>query len=185
MLDKNPGFNYKLAMNNNIMKKESALSQNMEDYLEAIMLICLKNDVARVKDVAAKLGVRKPSVISALKKLSDLGMITHEHYGYIKLTDKGMQVAQGIYNTHVLIYDFFTTVLGVDAETADHDACMIEHYISHETRERLTKFIDFVKCYPHKDVDAPWLVNFRHFLETGNVRSCECVCKEKSAPAAE
>lgn len=160
-------------MDNNNPASSLDLSQNMEDYLETIMLITADKNVARVKDVASKLGVKKPSVISALKKLSDLGMIVHEHYGYIQLTDKGLKVAQGVYRNHVLLYDFFTKVLGVEEETADKDACMIEHYLSYETRERLTKFIDFVERFPQEDIDAPWLVNFRSFLETGEVKVCE------------
>lgn len=167
-------------MLNNGTNREYDLSQNMEDYLETIMLIAAEKNVARVKDVAARLGVKKPSVISALKKLSDFGMIAHEHYGYIQLTEKGMKVAQGVYRNHVLLYEFFTKVLGVEEETADHDACMIEHYLSHETRERLTKFIEFVDSYPQKDMDAPWLVNFRSFLETGEVKLCDRLMPEQT-----
>ncbi len=160
-------------MANRVMVTQTSLSQSMEDYLETIMLIAAEQEVVRVKDVAAKMGVKKPSVVSALKALSERGLLLHEHYGYIKLTPGGMQVAQGVYAKHRLLFEFFTRVLGVDEQTADHDACMIEHYIGDQTRERLLKFIEFVRRYPEEDREAPWLLNFRHYLETGEVKLCE------------
>ncbi|MEA2101123.1 MAG: metal-dependent transcriptional regulator [Thermodesulfobacteriota bacterium] len=141
-----------------------------EDYLETIMLLDETHDVVRVKDVAQKMGVKRPSVVSAIKSLGKKGLAVHEHYGFIKLTSEGMRIAERVYANHKLLYAFFTQVLGVNHEIADRDACMVEHNISEETRQKLIKFIEFVNKHPDKE--APWLLNFRHYAKTGKVRLC-------------
>lgn len=149
-----------------------SLSQSLEDYLETIMLLDREQDAVRVKDVAENMGVKKPSVVSAVRSLEEKGYLVHEHYGFIKLTSKGLEIAEDVYRNHQLLYTFFSTVLGVDDEIADKDACMIEHYISDHTRDRLIKFIEFVNRYPSEGEDAQWLVNLRHYMETGDVLGC-------------
>lgn len=153
-------------------KEEKTLSSNQEDYLETIMLLDDEQDVVRVKDVAAKMGVKRPSVVSALKSLAEKGMVEHEHYGYIRLTNSGRKVAEGVYHKHRLLYEFFTRVLDVDEETADRDACFLEHYISNLTKERLIRFIEFVNNFPKQDQEAQWLINFKGYLKTGKVDPC-------------
>jgi len=161
---------YKLAMANK--KQEKSLSSNQEDYLETIMLLDDEQNVVRVKDVAARMGVKKPSVVSALKSLAEKGMVEHEHYGYIRLTDAGRKVAEGVYHKHRLLYEFFTRVLDVDEATADRDACFLEHHISSLTQERLIRFIEFVNNFPKQDQEAQWLINFKGYLKTGKVEPC-------------
>ena len=112
------------------MKK---LSQSLEDYLEAIYIISLDSKVVRVKEVAKFLEVKTPSVVDAIGKLQERGLVTHERYGYLELPDKGSNLAKGIYNKHKKVAQFFNTVLGVSDETSKKDACLIEHYISKET----------------------------------------------------
>ena len=56
--------------------------------------------------------------------------------GYLHLTDAGREVAEKIYERH----RFFTNNLiemGVDPETAEADACRIEHVISDESFQKL------------------------------------------------
>ncbi len=65
------------------------LSESMEDYLEAIFEIEKQKRVVRVRDVASRLGVTMPSVNGALKNLEAKGLINHEKYEYIELTQKG------------------------------------------------------------------------------------------------
>ena len=161
---------YKLDMANKNNAK--ALSSNQEDYLETIMLLDDEQEVVRVKDVASKMGVKKPSVVSALKSLTEKGMVEHEHYGYIRLTTSGRKVAEGVYHKHRLLYEFFTRVLDVDEETADSDACSLEHHISNLTKDRLIKFIEFVNNFPKQDREAQWLLNFKGYLKTGKVELC-------------
>lgn len=122
------------------MKKK--LSPNMEDYLEAITLLSKKDNVVRVRDISKKLGVSKPSVHSALHTLKDNGYITHDHYGYVRLTKKGKTAGEDIYNTHQILIKFLTKILNVNRKTAKEDACKIEHNLSKETLKKLVKFVE-------------------------------------------
>ena len=118
------------------------LSQSMEDYLEAIFEIDKQKRAVRVKDVSEKLGVTMPSVNGALKTLENKGLIHHEKYEYIELTEAGSDLASAIASRHRVISRFLTEHLGVDPETAEEDACRIEHVLSTETMQRLTEYID-------------------------------------------
>lgn len=118
------------------------LTPNMEDYLEAIYEIDKAKVAVRVKDVAGKLGVTMPSVNGALKNLEAQGLITHRKYEYIELTAAGTRQAQRIASKHQVIYSFLADTLGVHPETAEAEACRIEHVISADTTKRLSEFIE-------------------------------------------
>ncbi len=119
-----------------------ALSESMEDYLEAILEIHRRKQFVRVRDVAQELGVTMPSVNGALKVLEAKGFINHEKYEYITLTETGTIHASKISRRHLTIRLFLETVLGVDHQTAEQEACRIEHDLSPETMEKLTDFLD-------------------------------------------
>ena len=119
-----------------------SLSESMEDYLEAIFEIEKSKRVVRVRDVANKLGVTMPSVNGALKILEAKGLINHEKYEYIELTEAGASQASKISNHHQTISKFLKDILGVDSETADHEACKLEHDLSEGTLKKLSDFIE-------------------------------------------
>ena len=107
-----------------------------EDYLEAILVLYKKTGMVRSVDVARHLEVSKPSVCHAVATLRDGGFLTMDEDYFLHLTDAGLEVAEQIYEKH----RFFTERLieaGVDPETAERDACRIEHVISQESFERL------------------------------------------------
>jgi len=118
-----------------------ALSSSMEDYLEAIYEIEREKTTVRVRDVARKLGVTMPSVNGALKNLEALGLIRHGRYEYIELTDQGSVRAAKIADRHRTILIFLTELIGVEPETAETEACRIEHVLSAATMDKLTEFI--------------------------------------------
>ena len=107
-----------------------------EDYLEAILMLQKKQGMVRSVDVARHMEVSKPSVCHAVATLRDGGFLTMDEDYFLHLTDAGLEVAEQIYEKH----RFFTERLieaGVDPETAERDACRIEHVISQESFERL------------------------------------------------
>ena len=107
-----------------------------EDYLEAILVLYKKTGMVRSVVVARHLEVSKPSVCHAVATLRDGGFLTMDEDYFLHLTDAGLEVAEQIYEKH----RFFTERLieaGVDPETAERDACRIEHVISQESFERL------------------------------------------------
>lgn len=108
------------------------LHESGEDYLEAILKLREEKGQVRSIDVAGELGVTKPSVSVAMKKLREAGHITMDENGLLSLTDQGEAVAQRIYERHRLIARLLMG-LGVDETTATQEACKIEHHISDGT----------------------------------------------------
>ena len=107
-----------------------------EDYLEAILVLQKKLGMVRSVDVARHMEVSKPSVCHAVATLRKGGFLLMDVDHFLHLTDLGREVAEATYEKH----RFFTDRLieaGVDPETAERDACRIEHVISEETFERL------------------------------------------------
>ncbi len=149
------------------------LSRSLEDYLEVIYLLHKEKGYARVTDIANRLSVKKPSVVSALKRLEDLGFIIHEKYGRVSLTSEGVKKAQDIYERHIILLRFFRDILGVPHEEAERDACIVEHYLGNETIDKLTKFVMFVDVFWQKGVDPKWLERFRKFVEDQELPPCE------------
>lgn len=114
---------------------------SLEDYLEAIYLISLEGKGVRVTDLANRLKVKKASVSEALTKLAERGLVKHERYGAVTLTGKGFRAAEKVYRKHQAVYRFLTEILGVQPQTAEKDACAIEHAVSKETLDKLEKFL--------------------------------------------
>lgn len=109
-----------------------------EDYLEAMLMMKEKHGYVRSIDVAEFLGVTKPSVSYATKRLRESGHITMDKDGLITLTDTGMAVASSMLDRHKTLTAFLINI-GVDKETAEADACKIEHDISQQTFEAICR----------------------------------------------
>lgn len=114
---------------------------SMEDYLEAIMLLDKEQEGASVTSISLFLDVKKPSVTAALSKLSENGLVKHQKYGSIGLTAEGRRTARDVYHRHTTLLRFLTDVLGVDARTAEEDACKLEHSLSPASVNKLTDFV--------------------------------------------
>ncbi|MBN2804885.1 MAG: DtxR family transcriptional regulator [Deltaproteobacteria bacterium] len=126
----------------------SILSSSLEDYLETIFELVRDNKLARVKDIAKARNVRSASVISAMKKLAQLELITYEKREYIDLTPKGMTEARRIYAKHKLLVKFLKEVLDVPEEDALLDACSFEHTLSDASMDKMVRFLEFVQSCP-------------------------------------
>ena len=144
------------------------LTHSQEDYLEAIFLLAKNKKIVRVRDLEKRLKVKSASVIFALKRLESLGLLNRENYGYIELTPYGERKAAEIYEKHHILFRFFSEVLTVTSQTADSDACQMEHYMSPETFEKFFKFIRYIELCP-KGTNPKWLGDFRTYLETGTL----------------
>lgn len=124
------------------MNKKISVSPSLQDYLKTILNLHEQNGQARVTDIAEALEVAKSSVHQAMVQLVKLGLVLHEKYGPLELTEKGLEAAQTIKDKHQVLIRFFVQVLGVDEETAQKDACLIEHSISPVTMANLIKHIE-------------------------------------------
>ncbi len=110
-----------------------------EMYLETILLLSQKMQFVRSLDIATDLGFSKPSVSRAMGLLKKAELIEVDAKGYITLTDEGKKIAERMYERHTVLSSFLEK-LGVDKETASHDACKIEHHISADSFEAIKKF---------------------------------------------
>ncbi len=121
-----------------------AIHESGEDYLEAILILGSTSPMVRSIDVAAFLGVTKPSVSRAMSILRSDGLVEMAGDGALTLTDAGRAIAESMYERHRFLTQFLTD-LGVNAETAAEDACRMEHIISEESflklREHAEKWI--------------------------------------------
>ena len=86
-----------------------------EDYLETMLMMQTKHGYVRSVDVAEHLGVTKPSVTYATKRLRENGYIEMDKDGLITLTDAGMQIASKMLQRHQTLTRFLVS-LGVDPE---------------------------------------------------------------------
>ena len=109
-----------------------------EDYLESMLMMKEMHGYVRSVDVAEHLGVTKPSVTYATKRLRENGYIEMDRDGLITLTDRGMAIAAKMLDRHHTLTKFLME-LGVDAETAEEDACKMEHDISEQTYAALCR----------------------------------------------
>ncbi len=107
-------------------------NESTEMYLETILVLSKSHPVVRSVDIAEDLGYKKSSVSVAMKKLRENGDIEVTREGYIYLTESGKEIANMIYERHVLISNWLIS-LGVDEDTALDDACRIEHVLSKES----------------------------------------------------
>lgn len=112
------------------------LHESGEDYLEAVLKLREAKGQVRSIDVAGELGVTKPSVSVAMKKLREAGHIAMDESGLLSLTPQGEAVAQRIYERHRILTQLLMG-LGVDEATAAQEACKIEHHISDDTFQKM------------------------------------------------
>jgi len=122
--------------------------ESAENYLEAVLMLSQDGPVRSV-DIAEELAYSRPSVSVAMKNLRAAGHIEMDDDGLITLTESGREIAQTMYERHMLISDWLI-FLGVDRETAVRDACMLEHDMSEQTFQAMKKHIENWKSEVYK-----------------------------------
>jgi len=122
----------------------SKMTSSSEDYLETIYLLQKKQQNVRVRDIAKEMSVTMPSVSGFLKTLKKQGLVEHPRYDLVALTPDGTRVAKEVFRKHQVIRTFLSHVLKLDSDIAERDACRIEHNVSPETIESMTRYLDTV-----------------------------------------
>lgn len=107
-----------------------------EDYLKTIYTLFKENGTVRSLDVAERMGVSKPSVSHAVKLLREGGFIVMDDDYTLHLTDLGREIAEKLYERHQYFTERLTDA-GVDANTAEAEACKMEHTISDSSFQKL------------------------------------------------
>lgn len=140
---------------------EKPLTSVMEDYLEAIFDLDKEKRVVRVKDIAKRLNVKMPTVTSMLKTLKNRGLVHYEKYEYVEPTEKGSDVGREMRRRHKILRRFLTDILNIGSNTADDEACKIEHALSAGTLDSITDFMAFIQACPR--VGEDWLERFEEY----------------------
>lgn len=141
------------------------LTSSLEDYLEAIYLLEMKNKVARITDIANHLNVKKPSVTSSLKVLAEKDLINYEPYKFITLKEKGLILAKRILSKHNILSIFCKEILLIDSEEAEDIGCRMEHFISCETLQKFKNLINFFDQNP--TIKEKWIK-----MEKPEIKAC-------------
>lgn len=115
------------------------IHKSAEDYLEMILRLQETKGYVRAVDISNGLSVSKPSVSIAMRNLRENGYITVDKDNTIHLADAGMAIAREIYERHKFLTEFLIYI-GVDADTAEKDACRIEHDLSPSTFDAFKRF---------------------------------------------
>ena len=116
------------------------LQESGEMYLETIYRLTKTRPDVRAIDVCEHMGFSKPSVSRAIGLLRAGGFVVVDENGHLSLTDQGRRVAERTFECHTLLKSLFVR-LGVDEETADADACKIEHHISDQPLSALKRYL--------------------------------------------
>lgn len=116
------------------------IHESAEDYLECILKLSKEKPVVRSIDIAVEMNYSKPSISVAMKNLRTNGYINVDKSGFITLTEMGKEIAETIYERHLLISEWLVW-LGVDQDTAAKDACKIEHDLSPESYNALKNHV--------------------------------------------
>lgn len=116
------------------------IHETTEDYLERILMIREDKGYVHGVDIAAALGISKPTVSVAMKKLQAEGLIDIDDRKNITLTDEGLTIAAKTYEKHNLVAKVLME-LGVSKKQAFTDACHIEHCLSDESFNAIKRHV--------------------------------------------
>lgn len=118
------------------------MRESGEMYLETIFILAKRQKLVRSIDIAKELKFSKPSVSRAVRILKNKNLILINQAGHIELTNKGRDKAQEIYEKHKVLTTFLTDIVKVSPDTAEEDACRIEHIISEDTFLGIKKYLE-------------------------------------------
>ncbi|MGC8612404.1 MAG: metal-dependent transcriptional regulator [Athalassotoga sp.] len=157
------------------MENINDLSSAFQDYLLDISKLNGEKKVVRSKDIAKIRKVKMPAVTIMLKKMEKAGLIAHESYGYVELTEKGRMIAEEIEKRHKVLYEFLRDILNLPEEIAEKDAHKIEHDLDEKAIRNISAFMEFVDLM-EKQFHTRKCFCFSYFSENGDLPD-EDVCK--------
>jgi len=139
------------------------LSDSLQDYLEAVYLVVQRDRVARMKDIAALVGVGKSSVTGGIRALAERGLVNYDPYQFITLTEAGEALGRDLARRHRVLKQFLVQVLAVPEAEAEVVGCKMEHAIKGEVFDRFVRFLEFIRRDGR--ADAAWAEARRRFCD--------------------
>ena len=125
------------------------LSESMENYLKVIYEVLEHDERATTSSIAARMGIAPPSVTAMVKRLAELGLVTHEPYRGVRLTEAGQRSALEIVRHHRLIELYLAKALGVPWDRVHAEAEKLEHVISEDLEQRMADALGDPAFDPH------------------------------------
>ena len=127
------------------------LTDAMQDYLKEIHKLRMEGGRATTSAIAARMGVRPPSVTAMLKRLTAAGLAEHTPYQGVELTPSGKRVALEVIRHHRLLEQYLTQALGLSLDEVHSEADRLEHAISEALEARIDQSLGFPTHDPHGD----------------------------------
>jgi DtxR family Mn-dependent transcriptional regulator len=134
-----------------ILKDDMPVGSAVEDYTKAIYALERREDGAAVTTnaLAERLGVTPASASAMVKKLAALGLVAHQPYRGVQLTDDGLRVALEVLRHHRLLELFLAEELGLPWDQVHDEAEVLEHVISEELEARIAAKLGDPTHDPH------------------------------------
>jgi len=129
--------------------EETTVSVEAEEYLEAILRLEEKMGLAKTMELVRLLKVAPGSVTNTIEGLERRGLVLHEPYKGVKLTEKGRKLALKVLRRHRLAERLLTDVLHLDWSKVHEMACRLEHAITKDMVKPLEKALGHPKTCPH------------------------------------
>jgi Mn-dependent DtxR family transcriptional regulator len=115
------------------------IQESAQDYLEAILILSNEQEYVRAIDISEYFGYARATISIFLKQLRENGYVKVVEHNHLELTPEGKKIAQETLKKHQALTQIFE-IAGVPSETAEADACRIEHYISNTTFRALLSY---------------------------------------------
>jgi DtxR family transcriptional regulator, Mn-dependent transcriptional regulator len=133
-------------------QEEIVISSAVEDYAKAIYALERRGDEAvSTNALAERLGVTPASASGMVKRLGELGLVEHQPYHGVSLTDDGRRVALEVMRHHRLLELYLVRNLGVPWDRVHAEAEVLEHVLSEELEERIAAKLGDPTHDPHGD----------------------------------
>lgn len=132
-----------------VSEMSGEVSAVTEEYLEGIYRLQKKSGVAKTGDIVKWLKVAPGTVTNTVERLEKAGLVDHEPYRGVKLTDEGLKIALRVIRRHRLSERLLTDILNVEWDKAHNAACRLEHDITDDIEKNLEKVLGHPKTCPH------------------------------------
>ena len=134
------------------MSTPELISASVQDYAKAVYALETRGGSAvSTNDLAERLGVTPGSVSSMLRKLAEEGLVEHERYRGVRLTEEGRRVALEVIRHHRLLELVLAEELGMPWDRVDAEAEVLEHVLSEELEELIAARLGDPTVDPHGD----------------------------------
>jgi len=138
------------------------ISMALESYLEKIAELQAEFGVVNSSVLAERMGCKRSSVTSALRRLAEKGLINYQTYKPVTLTKEGLDTIERLDTFHNVLAQFFTEVLNIQEDFSQQEACRLEHRISKAVVERIALYLEFKRKNENFDFEKS---EFKKFIK--------------------